>query len=1194
MKDTDLQTLAGEINAFVTEKTEPLEKGLSDVVELVDELIQQPAPRDGRDGADGGPGPQGERGLTGEKGEQGERGEAGEQGPAGEKGEQGEQGEVGPQGETGEKGEQGEVGPQGEIGPEGPAGPQGERGPQGEAGEKGETGEPGPAGEQGEPGAKGEAGQDGVGIEVDVWEDRVYREGDLVQYHFGQYFRATKDTAQNPDHQDWERVGNAGFRFAGAYSDEAKFLPGDLYVKDYGCFLQTEDEARLIVGRGPKGLRGQKGRDGVDGKNGIDGKDGAQGDSIVDVAVENDQLIISTRTAKGETKTFGADLGPVMFAAAEITKSYHASEEEKIFDRVEETVKFLVGNYLHHAEDQKAVPVRFYRGLYEVGTSYSAGDMVTFGNEIYIAHKANKGQYPKGSAYQAGIDYWFLIGGTSSIGGSGGGSGGGDGGPVFTNNVFLTNPQRIAKDVGGQFNTQEDANKYFAEELDSLNAAIDTIGEKGYDDTEIKQWVSDLNDKVDDLHAPLTDEEKIRRLKAPLQYRGYLEMDADGKPIAPWDEVLLDENEFGVDRELGGWFGHSTAGFQYGNWDMRDCDWIWLVSDNLAEAYENNDYQAIDTAWKVTPKNVGDTFALEMLQVGLDAWEDDAGFYAFKGTHELEFRVEEIYWPEHPKGWSNTYAPMVRVSQVRDRDYYRYYLREKPEYNFDGDKAISVHLTNLKITNNDLYATKDDLEAIEFPDTDLTPVEERLDAIEDVLPKAPLIIPPVDIGSGKILIDHPTRPSGADKPPEGELWMWHMDADRTGNPANEMKTTVPSEYQANVIIDGINAVWFKQGDRVQKWNTSNGGWWTGGNLWHLSASSTEGDTLIDGQPFEIYYVDPNTTGDDLIDAISRLESKADDRKLQAEIEVLSGQLSTLVKSQEDGEWEFKGELPEVPRQPGQFVLSTSTLNSELNSVHIQETDLGGITHNFAAPVGSYIEIVDIDDPLDYVLFEVTDEPNGTGLISIDVKMVKAGNNFDINDRCIIRFFQIAEGLDINELDTRYLQLTGGTMKGNLAFGGNHWITYINEEGQQYIQFKMGSSTSYTGGYNADDHIATRKRVEEAVAGLASEEWVTEQIEGIPETDLSGLATEEWVNGQIEAIPETDLSGYATEGWVTEQIEAIDIPETDLTGYATEEYVDQKVYQSKFMAGDQVAKIGSSSNNTGAFWIVDGALYCKVS
>ena len=269
MKDTDLDILAGEINAFVTEKTEPLQKGLAEVVELVDELIQQPAPVEGKDGADGAVGPkgdqgdQGEQGLTGEKGEQGEQGQEGQPGEAGE---QGDQGEVGPQGEAGEQGEQGEAGPKGEDGA------------------------------QGEDGAKGEEGAQGVGIEVDVWEDRVYREGDLVQYHFGQYFRATKDTAQNPDNEDWERVGNLGFRFAGAYSPEAKFLPGDLYVKDYGCFLQTDDEARLIVGRGPKGLKGAKGRDGTDGKDGIDG---AQGDTIVDVEVEGDQLIVSTKTAKG-------------------------------------------------------------------------------------------------------------------------------------------------------------------------------------------------------------------------------------------------------------------------------------------------------------------------------------------------------------------------------------------------------------------------------------------------------------------------------------------------------------------------------------------------------------------------------------------------------------------------------------------------------------------------------------------------------------------------------------------------------------------------------------------------------------------------------------------------------------------------------------------------------------------------------
>lgn len=826
-----------------------------------------------------------------------------------------------------------------------------------------------------------------------------------------------------------------------------------------------------------------------------------------------------------------------------------------------------------------------------------------------------------------------------------------------------------------------------------------------------EKWLASAGESDDGL----TDEEKARRLKAPLQYRGYLEMDADGKPIAPWDEVFLGENEFGVDRELGGWFGHSTAGFQYGNWDMRDCDWIWLVSDNLAEAYENNDYQAIDTAWKVTPKNVGDTFALEMLQVGLDAWEDDAGFYAFKGTHELEFRVEEIYWPEHPKGWSNTYAPMVRVSQVRDRDFYRYYLREKPEYNFDGDKAISVHLTNLIITNNDLYATKDDLEeaieGIEFPEgVDLEPIEDRLDAIETVLPKAPLEIPNVDIDSGKVLIDHPTRPSGADKPPAEELWMWHMDADRTGNPANEMKTTVPSEYQGNVILDGINAVWFKQGDRVQKWNTSNGGWWTGGNLWHLSASSTEGDTLVDGQPFEIYYVDPNTTGDSFIDAISRAESKADDRRLQADLEEIALILSTLSNSIENGFYEYVGNS--VPTQPGQFSLAFPDVTTAENIITFNEKDADGTTHNLPATVSvdDYLEIVDQEHPEQFGLWQVTAVPDGTGIFSVQAKLVKAGETFDGNDRCEVRFFSTTDALDVNELDARYLQIkdanfvskTGGDeMQGPFKITNNPDLNTRDARKIEVLDIKSGSDNSSlnlgaknTSIYVGENQTTFIKPVLMLELGGKDGNPVKLLNEGVEDDHL---VSKGYVDGAVKSgiegieLPETDLSGYATEGWVTEQIEAIEIPEPDLSDYVSTvdgnqsmkgpleihslgawaasrvklEYVTSRsdtetlklgapsaddmlsVYKDKvnikgpfpirvreiqgsngaggtkytgeytdddhiatkkdveaavenidtgsgFTPGDQVAKVGSSSTNTGAFWIVDGALYCKVN
>ena len=248
--------------------------------------------------------------------------------------------------------------------------------------------------------------------------------------------------------------------------------------------------------------------------------------------------------------------------------------------------------------------------------------------------------------------------------------------------------------------------------------------------------------------------------------------------------------------------------------------------------------------------------------------------------------------------------------------------------------AILVVESDNKRYNEESRARDDKLQeqidALAAGEIDLSPVEDRLDDIEDVLPREPIVVPPVDIGSGKILIDHPTRPSGADKPPAGECWMWHMDADRTGNPANEMKTTVPTEHQGNVILDGITAVWFKQGDRVQKWNTANGGWWTGGNLWHLSASSTEGDTLVDGQPFEIYYADPNTTGDNFTDVISREESKADDAELRVLIEGiefpetdLAGYATEEWVTEEIGKIDIP-EIPEIP-EPVKSVISTQLM-----------------------------------------------------------------------------------------------------------------------------------------------------------------------------------------------------------------------------------------------------------------------------
>jgi hypothetical protein len=84
-------------------------------------------------------------------------------------------------------------------------------------------------------------------------------------------------------------------------------------------------------------------------------------------------------------------------------------------------------------------------------------------------------------------------------------------------------------------------------------------------------------------------------------------------------------------------------------------------------------------------------------------------------------------------------------------------------------------------------------------------------------------------------------------------------------------------------------------------------------------------------------------------------------------------------------------------------------------------------------------------------------------------------------------------------------------------------------------------------YNQDGEIV--------MEGYATEQYVQDLVNNV-NVDLTGVATEDYVNQQIAKIPQPDLSDYATNESVDEKIAAI--PKTDLSGYATEEYVDTQI------------------------------------
>ena len=546
---------------------------------------------------------------------------------------------------------------------------------------------------------------------------------------------------------------------------------------------------------------------------------------------------------------------------------------------------------------------------------------------------------------------------------------------------------------------------------------------------------------------------------------------------------------------------------------------------------------------------------------------------------------------------------------------------------------------------------QDQIDELAATEVDFGPVEDRLDDIEGVLPGNPA--QPVNIGTQTLKITG-SRPTGA-AGEAGKMLCWKAETGGPGSPYNEIKFIVPD---TSVIDMNSNQLWLKQGNRIQRWETAGGGWFTNRNVLHISGNLTEGDDLVDGQPVEMYYSDPASA---FVDVISREESKADDqalqaqidaldipdhvdpdsfvsktgdvmtgpleapsvktssieqrdgwgievtgglyvdngddpalyvmkdgrsqielsadgsvtlwngytdfqetdlvtkeyvdgqidaipetdlsdcvsktggddmqgpldvrsqpdsdsrgtsrvntlgvysnssssylglgtsgtkvyvghndtsfatpikvaeiqeknndkgiavtgqvtlgsegteeghavtkgyvdsadRRLQAEVEELALGLETLLTQRTHGQWKYVGFSGDnIPRNEGEFALASDDLSSQDNILTVNLTDLNGMTIGLSdVEVGDYIEIVDLDEPANYVLFTCTKAPEGTGISNIEVALKDKGNNFLVGDTCEIRFFAInQESIELSELDDRYLKLTGGKLTGTL-------------------------------------------------------------------------------------------------------------------------------------------------------------------
>ena len=229
-----------------------------------------------------------------------------------------------------------------------------------------------------------------------------------------------------------------------------------------------------------------------------------------------------------------------------------------------------------------------------------------------------------------------------------------------------------------------------------------------------------------------------------------------------------------------------------------------------------------------------------------------------------------------------------------------------------------------------------------------------------------------------------------------------------------------------------------------------------------------------------------------------------DKHLQAEIDQIALGLETLLVQREHGQWKYVGFTGDnMPRNAGEFSLVSDDLSANDNIITLNQEDLNGKTHGFGdVEVGDYVEIVDLDEPANYVLFVVKKAPEGTGISNVEVSLKDKGQNFLVGETCEIRFFAINEqDLNLTDLDNRYIKNGGETTLSSYthiyAGSDGKWMniqaTSSGSSGFFVFRDSTGSNIFHVGGDGMiklkagrmaehEDEITTKRYVDSKVSG----------------------------------------------------------------------------------------------------------------
>ncbi len=320
-----------------------------------------------------------------------------------------------------------------------------------------------------------------------------------------------------------------------------------------------------------------------------------------------------------------------------------------------------------------------------------------------------------------------------------------------------------------------------------------------------------------------------------------------------------------------------------------------------------------------------------------------------------------------------------------------------------------------------------------------------------------------------------------------------------------------------------------------------------------------------------------------------------DKELQGQIDELALAVNTILLKHDSGKWKYIGDINAgAPRRPGELSI-VADMDSLTNVVTMHDEDLDGSTHQYAdIDIGDYMELVNVDDPQQYILYVVTEMAEATtNMLQADVALKRrAGGDFAIDTQLEVRYYQIGEqDIALEDLDDRFVNVDGDVMTGaletpelkakNVTAGEmgkvlvEGWVDGTGVAAQILMSNKKYNAQGAYGaitfkGQNGDGWFQFDRDVDLASKSLHSVNRI--RLVG-SKVIQEAQSTRIRLNGRVE-IPR---AGDGKEGFALQGRTAGGDDESLLSVYHNSGDLDAVNYKGKQTASDNIATVGFVNN-----------------